>query len=145
MINLHESIGPGRDRTRNPWNCSQTRICSQTRYRLRREPTKPEWIWNATIAVWQWLTYRKCVDYVVSEHGEKVLKFKTKNSCIGYDNKKFWFHTKRGIHAGHKVIVGKEDWNVTISCHNVSKKDNITCVCTVTKSSKHTCVYTVTS
>ena len=35
MINLHESMGPGRDRTRDPWNCSQTRICSQTRYRLR--------------------------------------------------------------------------------------------------------------
>ena len=35
MINLHESMGPGRDRNRDPWNCSQTRICSQTRYRLR--------------------------------------------------------------------------------------------------------------
>ena len=33
MINLHESMGPGRDRTHDP--CSQTRICSQTRYRLR--------------------------------------------------------------------------------------------------------------
>ena len=29
MINLHESIGPGRDQTRDPW------ICSQTLYRLR--------------------------------------------------------------------------------------------------------------
>ena len=28
-------MGPGRDRTRDPWNCSQTRICSQTRYQLR--------------------------------------------------------------------------------------------------------------
>ena len=28
MINLHESIGPDRDRTRDPWICSQTRICS---------------------------------------------------------------------------------------------------------------------
>ena len=35
MINLHESMGPGRDRTRDPWICSQTCICSQTRYRLR--------------------------------------------------------------------------------------------------------------
>ena len=35
MINLHESMGPGRDRTRDPWICSQTRTCSQTRYRLR--------------------------------------------------------------------------------------------------------------
>ena len=26
---------PGRDRTRDPWICSQIRICSQTRYRLR--------------------------------------------------------------------------------------------------------------
>ena len=35
MINLHESMGPDRDRTRDPWICSQTRICNQTRYRLR--------------------------------------------------------------------------------------------------------------
>ena len=28
MINLHECMGPGRDRTRDPWICSQTRICS---------------------------------------------------------------------------------------------------------------------
>ena len=28
MINLHESMGPDRDRTRDPWICSQTRICS---------------------------------------------------------------------------------------------------------------------
>ena len=35
MINLHESMGPDRDRTRDPWICSQTGICSQTRYRLR--------------------------------------------------------------------------------------------------------------
>ena len=35
MINLHESMVPGRDRTRDPWIYSQTRICSQTRYRLR--------------------------------------------------------------------------------------------------------------
>ena len=26
MINLHESMGPDRDRTRDPWICSQTRI-----------------------------------------------------------------------------------------------------------------------
>ena len=30
-----ESMGPGRDRTRDPWICSQTGICCQTRYRLR--------------------------------------------------------------------------------------------------------------
>ena len=35
MINLHESKGPGWDRTCNPWICSQTYICSQTCYRLR--------------------------------------------------------------------------------------------------------------
>ena len=28
-------MGPGRDRNRDPWICSQTRICCQTRYRLR--------------------------------------------------------------------------------------------------------------
>ena len=32
IINLHEIIGPGRDRTRDPWNYWQTRICSQTRH-----------------------------------------------------------------------------------------------------------------
>ena len=31
MINLHDCMGPGRDRTRDPWICSQTRICCQTR------------------------------------------------------------------------------------------------------------------
>ena len=35
IINLHESMGPGRDWTRDPWICSQTRICCQTLYRLR--------------------------------------------------------------------------------------------------------------
>ena len=35
MIYLHESMGLGRDRTGNPWICSQTRICCQTSYRLR--------------------------------------------------------------------------------------------------------------
>ena len=35
MINLHESLGLDRDRTRDPWICSQTRICIHTRYRLR--------------------------------------------------------------------------------------------------------------
>ena len=35
MINLHESMGPGRDRTHYPWICSQLRICNQTRHRMR--------------------------------------------------------------------------------------------------------------
>ena len=35
MINLHKSMGLGWNRTRDPWICSQTRICCQTRYRLR--------------------------------------------------------------------------------------------------------------
>ena len=34
MINLHESMGPGRVGARDPWICSQTRICNQTGYRL---------------------------------------------------------------------------------------------------------------
>ena len=37
MINLHESMGPVLDQTRDPWVCSQTRICCQKRYRLRYE------------------------------------------------------------------------------------------------------------
>ena len=32
-INLHESMGLSRDCTFDPWICSKTRICSQTRYR----------------------------------------------------------------------------------------------------------------
>ena len=32
MINLHKSMGPGLDRTHDPWICNQTRICCQTRY-----------------------------------------------------------------------------------------------------------------
>ena len=35
MINLHESMGPGRDQTSDPWICRQTRICCQTHYWLR--------------------------------------------------------------------------------------------------------------
>ena len=34
-IHLHESIRPGRDWTRDPWICSQTRICSKTHYRRK--------------------------------------------------------------------------------------------------------------
>ena len=34
MINLHESMGPGRVQTHDPSIRSQTRICCQTRYRL---------------------------------------------------------------------------------------------------------------
>ena len=34
MVNLHESMGPGQDRTRDPWICNQTCICSQTGYQL---------------------------------------------------------------------------------------------------------------
>ena len=34
MINLQESMGLGLDWTRDPWICSQTRICCKTRYQL---------------------------------------------------------------------------------------------------------------
>ena len=34
MINLPESMGPGRDRTHDSWICSQTHICYQTFKRL---------------------------------------------------------------------------------------------------------------
>ena len=33
MNKHHESMEPGWDQTGNPWICSQTRICCQTRYR----------------------------------------------------------------------------------------------------------------
>ena len=35
MINLHKIMGPDWDQTCDPWICSQTRICCQTRYQLR--------------------------------------------------------------------------------------------------------------
>ena len=38
MINLHESIGPGRDRTHDPWICSQTRMCLATDACLTADP-----------------------------------------------------------------------------------------------------------
>ena len=38
-------MGPGRDRTRDPWICSQTRICCQTRYRLRYAAWSIEFSW----------------------------------------------------------------------------------------------------
>ena len=41
MINLHESMVPGRDQTLDPWICSQTHICSQARYRLRYAARSP--------------------------------------------------------------------------------------------------------
>ena len=62
MINLHESMGPGRDRTRDPWICSQTRICCQTRYRLRCAPWNREvpgsslirgWVEQATLSLFK--------------------------------------------------------------------------------------------
>ena len=37
MINLHESMGPGRNRTSDSWICSRTCICSQTHYQLSYE------------------------------------------------------------------------------------------------------------
>ena len=46
MINLHESMGPDRDRTRDPWICSQTPICRQTRYRLRYAARRTLLIYN---------------------------------------------------------------------------------------------------
>ena len=46
MINLHKSMGPGRDRTRDPWICNQTSISCQTRYRLRYAA------WYPRLCVW---------------------------------------------------------------------------------------------
>ena len=42
MINLNESIGPGRDRTRDPWICSQTGIRCHTHYGLRYPALNPD-------------------------------------------------------------------------------------------------------
>ena len=35
IISRSISVGPGRDRTRDPWIPRQTSICTPTRYRLR--------------------------------------------------------------------------------------------------------------
>ena len=35
LINILESMAPDLDSICDPWICSQTRICRQTRYRLR--------------------------------------------------------------------------------------------------------------
>ena len=43
MINLHESMGPVRDWTHDPWICSQTPICFRTPYRLRYAA---RWEWH---------------------------------------------------------------------------------------------------
>ena len=62
MINLQESMGPGQDWTRDPWICSQTRICCQTRYRLHYTEflaetvlayvTLERFIFTKTLLVW---------------------------------------------------------------------------------------------
>ena len=39
-------MGPDRDRTGDPWICSQTGICSQTRYRLRYAARLHDLDWN---------------------------------------------------------------------------------------------------
>ena len=38
MVNRSISVGPGRDRTRDPWNRRQTSICTLVRYRLPYVP-----------------------------------------------------------------------------------------------------------
>ena len=43
MINLHESMGLGRDQSPDPWICSQICICNQTRYRLRYAARLQRW------------------------------------------------------------------------------------------------------
>ena len=55
MINLHESVGPGRDRTRDPWICSQLRICNQTRYWLRYA-ARYTFIEHLRVQVWNYKT-----------------------------------------------------------------------------------------
>ena len=54
MINLHESMGLGRDRTRDPPICSQSRICCQTRYRLR----------YAARSLWNVITLTSCLSFL---------------------------------------------------------------------------------
>ena len=46
MINLHVSMGPGWDQTRDPWICSQIRICSLTRYRLCYAARCVSFLWS---------------------------------------------------------------------------------------------------
>ena len=41
IINLLESMGPGRDRTRDPWICSQTRIAWEVNYYIKTGVVSP--------------------------------------------------------------------------------------------------------
>ena len=52
-------MGPGQDRTRDPWICSQTRICCQTRYRLRYAARYPDPL-SPSVSV-QWFMICECV------------------------------------------------------------------------------------
>ena len=64
MINLHESMGPGRDRTRDPWICSQLLICNQTRYRLRYAARLSE-MCNEKILKWNFITNHRNANILV--------------------------------------------------------------------------------
>ena len=98
MINLQESMGPDQDRTRDPWICSQTPICSQTHYRLRYAArlfgyviTKDEEIFVCMVrkmAIWRpsllWVMCQSSIvqshNMITALHTVNVLTFRTLNS-----------------------------------------------------------------
>ena len=78
-------MGPGQDRTRDPWICSQTRICSQTSYRLHKLALCTECYFilflrkNLCCGGTNWLTSLSLRSFDLNNcfHGEK----KKKNTC----------------------------------------------------------------
>ena len=76
MINLHESMGPGQDQTRDPW------ICSQARYQLRY-----------------------AVRLLLGRHKSTYSKyFKISNNFLFLFLKKFWFsRLKFTIHMSEQL------------------------------------------
>ena len=89
-------MGPGRDRTCDPWNCSQTRICSQTRYRLRYAARY--------ISRWQVITSRhwviriyKCILRIFFYLFQVFREIKVKNFDFGkFTTKQVFFPSKDG-------------------------------------------------
>ena len=97
--NLYECMGPDRDRTCNPWICSQTCICSQACYRLRYTA----WLCGVSSGFMLFVkahSMHKCINHthncVHSNNGKIYIfnkfKFNLPNFPI-YDSCKIYAHT----------------------------------------------------
>ena len=68
MINVNETMGPGRIRTCDPWICRQTLICNQTRYWLRYV-VRYAWLWHCDIFMKEW----HCPGHILTIHRFRVV------------------------------------------------------------------------